>query len=409
MRLLHTTKLKFEEFFDDEVPRYAIMSHRWGPDEVSYQDFLAGRKKEGAGYRKIVACCNYAASDRERYCRNFLLSKSDSGPFQWVWIDTCCIDKTSSAELSEAINSMFEWYAKATICYAYLSDVTKSKDVGQTMSEFRESKWFTRGWTLQELLAPSNLSILDKNWTQIGTRMELDFAIAQVTGISRTQVTIFWDRGVHFVSAAEKFSWVAGRETSRREDQAYYLLGIFGINMPLLYGEGKNAFRRLQAEIIRSSNDESVFIWESPRYMGLGGVKGLMPNSAKAYKFDHSEHHPNFNKIPGRARPPYSITNQGVELCVPKGLSLQQNFLFPLNCTHRGGGAYTIKLSKINSEGSWQRSLDPELKDPKLKGSAHHLGGSLFIVPIDRVWSREDLNKRGSEIIYVKPFGESES
>ena len=142
MRLLHTTRLEFEEFYDDQIPRYAILSHRWGRDEVSYQDFLAGRKLDGAGDKKILACCRYAAGDR------------DMVPINWVWIDTCCIDKSSSAELAEAINSMFRWYQNASICYAYLSDVKKSNQENLTKSEFESSQWFTRGWTLQELIAP---------------------------------------------------------------------------------------------------------------------------------------------------------------------------------------------------------------------------------------------------------------
>lgn len=125
MRLLHTTELRFEEFYDDQIPRYAILSHRWGPDEVSYQDFLAGRTMDGAGYKKILLACKIAAAGGYQV-------RSDPGllsmPSVWIWIDTCCIDKASSAELSEAINSMYRWYSKSQFCYVLLPDVTASNN-----------------------------------------------------------------------------------------------------------------------------------------------------------------------------------------------------------------------------------------------------------------------------------------
>jgi hypothetical protein len=133
---------------------HAILSHTWGPDEVSHQDFLAERKKGGAGYAKILACCNYAAKDGKNWSRN---RTNGHGPWDLLWIDVCCIDELSSAELTETINSMYECYRQAEICYVYLADVTKSDEVEQTRSEFGASKCFTGGWTLQELLAPWNL------------------------------------------------------------------------------------------------------------------------------------------------------------------------------------------------------------------------------------------------------------
>ena len=157
MRLLHTEELYFAEFLDSKIPKYAILSHRWEEDEVSLKDFEEGKKKDGAGYRKILKCCALAKSQR----------------FDWVWIDTCCIDKKSSAELSEAINSMFRWYEKAEICYAYLSDVQNDTIDGRRVAlGFERSRWFTRGWTLQELLAPEHLLFLDHNWEVIGTKLE---------------------------------------------------------------------------------------------------------------------------------------------------------------------------------------------------------------------------------------------
>jgi len=171
------------------------------------------------------------------------------------WIDTCCIDKTSSAELSEAINSMFSWYQKSQVCYAYLSDVSSSaNDHYKAKSEFRRSNWFTRGWTLQELLAPKFVEFYDQNWVEIGTRAAMQKLLHEITGI-RT----FDDIGS--ANVAEKMSWASRRVTTRIEDQAYCLMGLFGVNMPLLYGEGAKAFLRLQLEIWNMTNDESIFAW----------------------------------------------------------------------------------------------------------------------------------------------------
>lgn len=186
---------------------------------------------------------------------------------EYIWIDTCCIDKRSSSELLEAISSMWDWYHKATICFAYLSDVPDGDDCMKEDSAFSRSRWFTRGWTLQELIAPPVVRFYNASWRLIGKKSELDddhrftAKISRITGIS-------WDV-LKYVSVAkrcsvaEKMSWAAERETTRPEDIAYSLLGIFGLNgaMTAIYGEGSRAFRRLQEEIMNTSNDESVFAW----------------------------------------------------------------------------------------------------------------------------------------------------
>jgi hypothetical protein len=261
MRLLHTEKLCFEEFFDSRIPRYAILSHRWEDAEVSFQDFEGGKKKDGAGYRKILNCC--------------ILAKSEG--YDWVWIDTCCIDKKSSAELSEAINSMFRWYQNAGVCYAYLSDVRYDSVSGhRVVVGFEQSKWFIRGWTLQELLAPRKLVFLDHNWKTIETRESLastqskkviSQSLSEITGIPDIILHRGWSSStllLQELSIAQRMSWASKRQTSRVEDLAYCLLGIFNVNMPLLYGEGEKAFVRLEQEIIKHSEDESIFAWSIP-------------------------------------------------------------------------------------------------------------------------------------------------
>ena len=245
MRLLNTKRLELAEF-QGNVPDYAILSHTWEEEEVVFKDLENKTYEHKAGWKKITKCCAVARGDG----------------WHWVWIDTCCIDKSSSSELSEAINSMFNWYHDAQVCYAYLSDYSvPDQDSGTDSSlgrgMFHRSKWFKRGWTLQELIAPRMLWFVDKTWTFVGSRAVLANAVELATGISPRNMRKYRTCGV-----AQKFSWATGRETTRTEDLAYCLLGLFNINMPLLYGEGNKAFLRLQQEIIRSIDDESVFAWD---------------------------------------------------------------------------------------------------------------------------------------------------
>jgi hypothetical protein len=245
MRLLHAKTLKFHEFEGSRIPEYAILSHRWEEEEVSYQDMLTllRRLSKKGGFMKIQQCCIQAVKDELDY----------------VWIDTCCIDKTSSAELSEAINSMYRWYQISAICYVYLSDVhpeltnTTSDPAGivfhkhvQIRAQVERSKWWTRGWTLQELIAPRKVRFFGKGrhgWMNIGDKLDL---LDLITQRSRINEDILCGADVQQCSIAMRMSWAAGRETTRSEDLAYCLLGIFQVNMPLLYGEGERAFLRLQ-------------------------------------------------------------------------------------------------------------------------------------------------------------------
>ncbi|KAH9213242.1 heterokaryon incompatibility protein-domain-containing protein, partial [Leptodontidium sp. 2 PMI_412] len=241
MRLLDTTTLELHEFFGSDIPYYAILSHRWEDDEVTFQDLVNGIGPSRKGYLKVQGCCRKAARDGWRY----------------AWVDSCCIDKSSSAELSEAINSMFQWYRGSQVCYAFLSDVPEGltiKKHHKKRSKFRKSKWWTRGWTLQELLAPRKVVFYDCGWGEIGTRGYLQGLVHSITGIRDLD---------NFMQAsiARKMSWASKRKTKRVEDQAYCLLGIFNVNMPPLYGEGQKAFERLQLEILKTSDDESIFAW----------------------------------------------------------------------------------------------------------------------------------------------------
>jgi hypothetical protein len=172
-----------------------------------------------------------------------------------IWIDTVCINKESSAELSEAINSMFAWYQGAAACFAYMGDCDSDADLAK-------ARWFTRGWTLQELLAPKEVIFFSASWTVMGTRTSLANTIRAITRIQADY--LLGREPISDATVARRMSWTSTRCTTREEDTAYCLLGIFGINMPLLYGEGSRAFIRLQEEIIRHHNDHTIFCWSWP-------------------------------------------------------------------------------------------------------------------------------------------------
>lgn len=250
MRLINTESLTLEEFMGSgsHVPQYAILSHTWEEDEVTFQDFggpdreAASRKK---GFFKIAKTCELARA----------------GGFNYAWVDTCCIDKSSSAELTEAINSMFHWYRDAVVCYAWLPDLPIEEAVALRSPEscFKDCRWFTRGWTLQELIAPRRVEFYDQEWNFRGTKADLSDLLTQITKISDE---VLQNPGrLDRLSVAQRMSWAATRQTSRIEDLAYCLLGIFDVNMPMLYGEGPRAFIRLQEEIAKESNDFSLFAW----------------------------------------------------------------------------------------------------------------------------------------------------
>ncbi|KAK3343137.1 hypothetical protein B0H65DRAFT_409830, partial [Neurospora tetraspora] len=198
-----------------------------------------------AGYKKIQDTCKMAQTRGQ----------------QWAWIDTCCIDKSSSAELTESINSMYRWYKNAHECYAYLVDFTPG---AWPELELGICRWFKRGFTLQELIAPKTVILFDRDWNVVGEKGDnriLEF-INRITRVSKD--ILLHRRSLSDFAIAERMLWASSRETTRPEDKAYCLLGIFEVNMPLIYGEGDNAFRRLQEEIIKRSNDLSIFLWGEP-------------------------------------------------------------------------------------------------------------------------------------------------
>ncbi|RPD73754.1 HET-domain-containing protein [Lentinus tigrinus ALCF2SS1-7] len=253
MWVLNTDRAELHFFASpEEVPGgYAALSHVWDEKELSFQDL-----------QRIQLKCAKRFTKKGRNPRNFVSEKirrccelAASHGYKWVWIDTCCIDKTSSAELSEAINSMFRYYSLAGICYGYLRDVSE-------LSTIAESIWFRRGWTLQELVAPRSFLFLSRTWQALGSRADFSERLEERIGIPGAVLRL--EVSYADFSIAQRMSWFGERQTTRLEDEAYCLLGLFDIHMPPLYGEGRNAFRRLQEEIMKQSADTTLFAWDAP-------------------------------------------------------------------------------------------------------------------------------------------------
>jgi hypothetical protein len=345
MRLINTQSLDLEEFFNEDIPPYAILSHTWGKEEVTLQDYLLVRdyeKYEDERDAKLTRKRN-AIIGREGFGKiTECIAQTAKDDLGYLWIDTCCIDKTSSAEMSEAINSMYQWYASSAVCYAYLADVEEKPSGTKLMRELRRSRWFTRGWTLQELLAPEVIVFFNRSWQKIGQKksggskgrglLRLEYIISLITGIRKVVLTSRYAELMQQVSVAERFSWAAGRQTTRKEDMAYCLLGIFELHMPLLYGEGDRAFYRLQEEIMRRSDDTSLLAWgldcpvpekQSILALGAGHFKTFTGDVLRSLRRRHGT--------------PITMTNQGLEMTT---------VVVPASLRFRGPDSRTYSVGK---------------------------------------------------------------
>ncbi|KAF2756242.1 HET-domain-containing protein [Pseudovirgaria hyperparasitica] len=381
MWLINTDTLQLETFLDDRIPAYAILSHTWEDGELTFKDMQNPdplHKASFLGFGKVHRTCEIAR---------------DHG-IGYAWVDTCCIDKTSSSELAEAINSMFKWYERAEICYAYLSDVSVKEG-----DPLPRSRWFMRGWTLQELLAPRRLVFYNKDWASLGTlkhhdeladdesdddeligevpsesaeseideprndkidgtRLKDDNSdenesggnqrvehqpddnlvnnklvdqVSHLAGIDEEFITSEWK--VSDASIAKRMSWASTRKTTRIEDTAYCLLGIFDVNMPLLYGEGEKAFQRLQEEIMKTSNDFTIFAW------GIVVPRTSVPSFHGMSRPNFGEHNGLLASIPeffqgcqelitdelGEKSEPYVQTKQVLHLALPRAVGLSKH------------------------------------------------------------------------------------
>ena len=327
MRLLNVETYELKNI-EQSVPAYAILSHRWYEEEITLESLNAAQLKNTQEWSpqldKIRGAC----------------ARATEAGLKWVWIDSCCINQNSAKELSQSINSMFQWYQKAAVCYTYLSDVVSSTP-GSNIFERHETKgqpggkhseWFERGWTLQELLAPRKMIFFDRNWQKIGTRAELVTEISRITSIEAQYLT----GGEEFRNAciATKLSWQAGRRTTEVEDIAYSLVGVLGVQLGPIYGEGRQAFQRLQEEILRTQFDESIFAWTVPA--------GSLPSHSRPWASDQwgllapsPDCFMNSRDItvngPSKRRPPFGIatTAEGVRFpMAPKDRRMIPGWIF---------------------------------------------------------------------------------
>lgn len=420
MRLLHTGNFRFKEFIGVDIPPYAIVSHRWSGEEVSHQDFLEDRQSflqgqcKSYGWLKIAKGCEIASING----------------FEWLWIDTICINKQSSAELSEAINSMFQWYKRSDKCYVFLPDVypiTNFNEEGSmtqfSVEEFKSSQWFTRAWTyarsplwqwesqltyvyrLQELIAPREVLFFNCDFQLIGNKEDLSDHVSKVTGISESDFGQA-QSSLTYVSVATRMRWASNRTATRPEDMAYSLLGIFDINMPLLYGEAEKAFQRLQIEIIRQSDDESIFIWKR-RYLLQGLMRdGLLAPNAGC--FSESIGYSSSRSIVERQH--YEVTNKGVRIIcnMPKAL---------VNAFSKGKKKSAVLLMPLNAFSKEIHSLGRESAVPCLKFTAfrsYRASGQVkfFIgqredleaVIVPEPFDISDIKRAAERLIYVQPL-----
>lgn len=324
MWLINVCTRRLEEFVGVDVPRYAILSHTWvRGQEVTFSEMRNLRAVEPAarlkaGWIKIEKTCSWAACDG----------------LQYAWVDTCCIDKSSSAELSEAINSMFRWYKRAELCYVFLDDLdgfsrkwAEGEDMDDLQASMKHCRWFTRSWTLQELIAPLHIKFFNKDWMFCFTKAVASKPLSTITGIGVDVLNHVKDLST--VSVAQKMSWAATREATRKEDVAYSLLGIFDINMPMLYGEEEKAFFRLQSEIISSCPDTTIFAWVRPRGQSEQTSKdprsmhhGVMASSPAFFQLCAKA-----ASLAGESIYDFSMSNRGIKLRA-------QFRLFPLKDTN---------------------------------------------------------------------------
>ena len=331
---------------------YAILSHTWDEDELTFADGqdLASQSasypipRHKKGYLKVDFTCRQAEVDNLRY----------------AWVDTCCINQDSSAELSEAIDSMFRWYQNAKICYVYLSDPPDNMirtpqfhhlTIGprirvEAEDDFARCRWFTRGWTLQELLAPVDVRFFTKDWNSIGTKRSLQNTLQRITGI--TIDAIASPDNIWSCSVSERMSWAANRLTTREEDSAYCLLGIFDVNIPLLYGEGGKAFVRLQEEILRTSLDHSLLCWRTSQPRNRNELlapdascfKDIVRMSSTSDVYDYDGH---------------QLMSKGLSITLPTrpcGVDILERYA-ALNCsapTGAEGGYAVLLLRRISRE-----------------------------------------------------------
>lgn len=341
MWLLHTTELTLQDFISN-LPDYVILSHTWRQEEVTFEEILSEDQnaKHKHGYKKILGACAQAAKDG----------------FDWIWIDTCCINKKSSAELSEAINSMYEWYWNAGICYVYLEDVSESESelISHEYSAFHDSRWFERGWTLQELLAPEVLEFYNYSWEFLGSKHMFASEIRKRTDIGHEYIVN--RMSIQEAYIGEKFSWVSRRRTTRTEDIAYCLLGLVQVSMPLLYGEGTSAFHRLQLELLKKTNDHSILVWEMPGFNDAG-VGALAP-APRHFAFHTWKICRPLSTARAAEALTHEVTNNGLRITLPCKEREAGRLCARLHCTYGKDSVTVVQLKYVEQHQRYRRTND---------------------------------------------------
>ena len=335
------------------APRYAILSHKWFSEEVKLEDLHAlNRLKEEKTSPKMLSAIKVGM-----FCRT-----AKQRGYQYAWMDTCCIDQKNPVELSTAINSMYRWYRDAGACFVYLYDFdslgylyvydNEGREQIQRCTDPTRSVWFKRGWTLQELVAPPNVEFFDRNWVRIGSKRserpeKWTFEqssqigvddVSRVTGVDKE--VLMGRRSVSTMSIANRMSWFRSRSTTVPEDCAYCLLGIFGVNIPLLYGEGaERAFQRLQEEIMKYSDDHSLFAWRNPD--GQGSIPaGLLAPSPSCFEHSGAYYH---KPVDPQRSLPFSMTNKGVSINL-RLMEYGDREIATLDCAGEGNSFLSIWL-----------------------------------------------------------------
>lgn len=413
MRLLSTRSLKLVSFDGRPLPPYAILSHTWEDDEVRYEDVFSGNSTsvmptEKRGYTKIKYSCDQAQRDGLEY----------------IWIDSCCINKSSSAELSEAINSMFNWYERASRCYVYLFDVNRPN---HPQVAFEQSRWFRRGWTLQELIAPVHVEFYDHQWTPLGDKgthsrridfsdsadgydgfeaiFNLDFAqpedyegnlayrIESATRIPIEVLTLKQrpiSRLLSRFPAAQRLSWAANRQTARIEDRAYSLLGLFDVKMPLLYGEGNEAFVRLQQEIMNRYHDQTLLAFTRQKHIQWQ-LHGPLADDPAVFAHSNIIRVPKSQRsVPKVLEEPFSYSWQHINLQIHlcQSLGQDQNFaLGILDCGYSDDplSRPALLLRRLEGSSCFYRRIEHATL---CRISPRHLLNS-ELVQLDWPWLRE--------------------
>ena len=363
MRLINcrAQPLRLDEFGDDDRPSFAILSHTWEAGEVTFQDFsniqLRSTKN---GWKKLEGACRISI---------------ESG-FDYLWMDTCCIDKQNTAELAESINSMFQWYSEADLCLAYISDYDAVSADSETLAR---SRWFERGWTLQELIAPKFVSFYDKEWRLFGARSSMLAELSAITNIGAEVLSPPEDVDLRDmlddIPVARRMSWAAKRKTTKKEDLAYCLLGIFGVNMPMLYGEGAAAFTRLQEEIIKNSNDLTLFAWTS-QDGNTAEYRGILASSPSEFILASNLEAINDAKF----NPDYTMSNKGLRIQTMLYPTNTDQVIMPLHCRYKSDPSKEVGVVLKHQGASLYARARPNLLGQINSSTATSAGGSNIFI-----------------------------